>query len=224
VKPAARKPVSKDAQSLGRRHSPRMILAVVALATFAVIFPLLRDRHGAPVAVEAAGSAPSVSQADGGSSGAEAAPAAPQAHESLAKPPPAKDLEVRPLFDRTERLTSGKPMKVRFSARAKSTGSPASSADVAVSVIHPGSPEQRIAAYEVEEGVYEATFTPRGVGQYRVALTSSDGTPIPGTPPVKLGVVGAVGGKDPTVTDITSSTSYDPLTTRSKGTGRGRHR
>jgi len=114
-------------------------------------------------------------------------------------------------------------MKVRFSARAKSTGSPASSADVAVSVIHPGSPEKRIAAYEVEEGVYEATFTPRGVGQYRVALTSG-GAPIPGAPPVKLGVVGAVGTKDPAITDITASTSYDPRTSHTKATGRGRRR
>jgi len=224
MKPARRKPDSKNAQGLGGRHSRWLILVVVALATLAVIYPLLRDRPAAPAATETAVSPMGASEADGGSYRTDAAPAAPQTKESAVKPPAARDLEVRPLFDRAERLTSGKPMKVRFAARARSNGSPASSADVVVSVIHPGSPEQRLAAHEVEEGVYEATFTPRGVGQYRVALTSSDGTPIPGTPPVKLGVVGAVGGKDPTVTDITSSTSYDPLTTRSKGTGRGRHR
>jgi hypothetical protein len=201
-----------------------MILVVVALATAAVIYPLLRDRPAAPVASEAAGSPIGASPADGGSLRAdEAAPAPPQAPASVFKAPAARDLEVRPLFDRTERLTSGKPTKLRFSARAKSTGSPASSADMAVSVIHPGSPDQRIAAYEVEEGVYEATFTPRGPGQYRVALTSG-GAPVAGTPPVKLGVVGAVGASDPRVTDITGSTSYDPRTTRSKATGRGRRR
>jgi len=222
VKPAAPKPVFREAP--GRRRSRRRILVVVGLATFAVIFPLLRDRQGAPATVDAASSPEAPSQADGGSSSnVEAVVAAPQAHASVATPPPAKDLEVRPLFDRTERLTSGKPTKVRFSARAKSTGSLASSADVAVSVIHPGSPEQRIPAYEVEEGVYEATFIPRGAGQYRVALTSG-GAPIPGAPPVNMGVVGAAGSKDPAVTDITPTTSYDPLLTRSKGTGRGRRR
>ena len=130
---------------------------------------------------------------------------------------------MRPLFDRTQRLTSGKPAKVRFSARARSTGSPASSADVAVSVVHPGSPEQRLAAYEVEEGVYEATFTPRGPGQYRVSLTSG-GAPVGSTPPVRLGVVGAVGTSDPKITDITNTTTYDPRTSNTKGTGRGRRR
>ena len=222
MKPTARKPVSKNAQNLGGRRSRRMILVVVALATAAVIYPLLRDRPAAPVAAEAGGSPMDASPADAGSFRADEA-AASQAPASAFKPPAAQDLEVRPLFDRTERLTSGKPVKVRFAARAKSTGSPASSADVAVSVIHPGSPEQRIPAHEVEEGVYEATFTPRGAGQYRVALTSG-GAPIPGTPPVKLGVVGAAGGKDPTVTDITTSTDYDPRTSHTKATGRGRRR
>jgi len=75
----------------------------------------------------------------------------------------------------------------------------------------------------VEEGVYEATFTPRGPGQYRVALTSG-GAPIASAPPVKLGVVGAVGSSNPTVTDITSSSDYDPRTSKTKGTGRGRRR
>jgi len=130
---------------------------------------------------------------------------------------------MRALFDHTQRLTSGKPAKVRFSARTKATGSPASNADVGVSVIHPGAPEQRLPAYEVEEGVYEATFTPRGPGQYRVALTSG-GAPVGSAPPVKLGVVGAVGSSDPTVTDITSSTDYDPRLSTTKGTGRGRRR
>jgi hypothetical protein len=132
-----------------------------------------------------------------------------------------KDLEVRPMFDRRTRLESGKPAKLRFVARA--SGAPASSADVSVSVFHPGQPEHRLPAEEVEEGVYEATFTPHGVGGYRVTLLSG-GMPIPAVPQVLLGVVGAVGAPDPTVTDITDSTGYDPLTTRSKGTGRGRRR
>jgi len=201
----------------GTRRSRRRIIVIVALATVAVIYPLLRDRPATPPDAQPDSQA-GAAQADGGSG---TAPRAPETHGSLARPPGIKDIEVRPLFDRTQRLTSGKPAKVRFSARARSTGSPASSVDVAVSVVHPGSPEQRLAAYEVEEGVYEATFTPRGPGQYRVSLTSG-GAPV--TPPVRLGVVGAVGTSDPTVTDVTNTTSYDPRTSNTKGTGRGRRR
>jgi hypothetical protein len=203
------------------RRSRRMIVLVVALATLAVIYPLLRERPATQPEAQL-DSQVGAAQVDGGFGTVPGAPA-PQTHGSLAKPPAIRDLDVRPLFDRTERLKAGKPAKLRFSARARSTGSPASSADVAISVVHPGSPEQRLAAYEVEEGVYEAVFTPRGPGQYRVALTSG-GAPVGSTPPVKLGVVGAVGSSDPTVTDITNSSSYDPRTSRTKGTGRGRRR
>ena len=215
-RPAPRK-ISAVAPNGSTRRSRRKIIIVVALATVAVIYPLLRDRPATPPDSQAG-----AAQADGGFGTGPRAPS-PETHGSLAKPPGIKDIEVRPLFDRTQRLTSGKPAKVRFSARARSTGSPASSADVAVSVVHPGSPAQRLAAYEVEEGVYEATFTPRGPGQYRVSLTSG-GAPVGSTPPVRLGVVGAVGANDPTVTDITNTTGYDPRTSNSKGTGRGRRR
>jgi hypothetical protein len=199
-----------------------MIILVVGLATVAVIYPLLRERPATQSEAQR-DSQVGAAQADGGFGTASRAPAPPETHGSLAKPPAIHDLEVRPLFDRNERLKAGKATKLRFSARTRSTGSPASSADVAISVVHPGSPEQRLAAYEVEEGVYEATFTPRGPGQYRVALTSG-GAPVGSTPPVKLGVVGAVGSSDPKVTDITNTTGYDPRLSTTKGTGRGRRR
>jgi hypothetical protein len=218
MNPAGLRRTSQVPPHSGARRSRRKILLVVGLATLAVIYPLLRERPAAAPDAQR-DSQPGALQTDGG------APRVParETHGSLAKPPGLHDLEVRPLFDRTQRLTSGKPAKLRFSARAKSTGSPASSAEVAVSVIHPGSPEQRLAAYEVEEGVYQATFTPRGPGQYRIAFTSG-GAPIASTPPVKLGVVGAVGSNDPTSTDITNSTIYDPRTSNTRGTGRGRRR
>ena len=216
----ARKGISTVGLDRGPRRSRRKIFVVVALATLAVVYPLLRDRPGKPTAEGDSGSQAGASQLDG--AGAPRRPAR-ETHGNAATAPPIRDLEVRPLFDRTERLTAGKPAKVRFSARAKATGSPASSADVAVSVIHSGAPDQRLPAYEVEEGVYEATFTPRSPGQYRVALTSN-GAPVGSAPPVKLGVVGAVGSSDPTVTDITSSTEYDPRLSTTKGTGRGRRR
>lgn len=152
---------------------------------------------------------------------APAGPAAFRAREAAATK--ARDLEVRPMFDRTTRLEAGKPAKIRFAARAARSASPASTPDLSVSVFHPGEPEHRLPAHEVEEGVYEATFTPHGVGGYRVTLLSG-GIPISSVPPVRLGVVGAVGAPDPTVTDITDTTGYDPLTTRSKVTGRGRRR
>jgi len=218
----ARKGISAVARSPGPRRSRRKIFVVVALATLAVIYPLLRDHPATPTAEGESRSQAGASQLDGGAGASPRGPAR-ETHGSVGKPPGIKDLEVRPLFDRTERLTAGKPAKVRFSARTKATGSPASNADVGVSVIHPGAPEQRLPAYEVEEGVYEATFTPRGPGQYRVALTSG-GAPVGSAPPVKLGVVGAVGSSDPTVTDITSSTDYDPRMSTTKGTGRGRRR
>jgi hypothetical protein len=219
MKPAAGKGVSAVARRSGARRSRRKIIVVVGLATLAVIYPLLPERSATP--------APDDSHIGGlqkdGPAGATSRAPAPESHGSAVRPPASRDLEVRPLFDRTERLVSGKPAKFRFSARAKATGSPASSAEVGVSVIHPGEPEHRLAAYEVEEGVYEATFTPRSPGQYRVMLTSG-GAPIASAPPVKLGVVGAVGGSDPTITDITNSTDYDPRTSHTKGTGRGRRR
>jgi filamin/ABP280 repeat protein len=222
MKPVAGKGVSTQARNPGPRRSRRKIIVVVGLATLAVLYPLLRERSAAAPPDAQTDSQTDASHSDGGVDAAPRGPT-PEAHGSAVKPPANQDLEVRPLFDRKERLTPGKPTKLRFSARAKSTGSPVSSADMAVSVIHPGSPNQRITAYEVEEGVYEATFTPRGPGQYRVALTSG-GAPIAGPPPVKLGVVGAVGASDPKVTDITASTSYDPRTSRTKATGRGRRR
>jgi hypothetical protein len=222
MKPVARKGVSTQARNPGPRRSRRKIIVVVGLAALAVLYPLLRERPAAAPPDAQTDSQTDASHSDGGVDAAPRGPT-PEMHGSAVKPPANQDLEVRPLFDRTERLTSGKPTKLRFSARAKATGSPASSADVAVSVIHPGRPEQRLAAYEVEEGVYEVTFTPRGPGQYRVALTSG-GAPIASAPPVKLGVVGAVGSSNPTVTDITNSSDYDPRTSRTKGTGRGRRR
>jgi filamin/ABP280 repeat protein len=218
----ARKGISAVARNPRPRRSRRKIFVVVVLATLAVIYPLLRDHPATPTAEGESRSQAGASQLDGGAGASPRAPAG-ETHGNAARPPALRDFEVRPLFDRTERLKAGKPAKVRFSARAKATGAPASSADVAVSVIHPGAPEQRLPAYEVEEGVYEATFTPRSPGQYRVALTSN-GAPVGSTPPVKLGVVGAVGSSDPTVTDITNSTEYDPRLSTTKGTGRGRRR
>jgi hypothetical protein len=102
------------------------------------------------------------------------------------------DFQVRPLWDRTERFKPGKAAKIRFAAQKKSSGSPASVAGVSVAVIHAGQPMTQLPAEEVEPGVYEATFTPSGPGQYRFLLSSA-GAPLPGVSPVLVGVVGAVG-------------------------------
>jgi hypothetical protein len=189
--------------------------ALFVLGASALIVTVLATVGGAPVATSLSEDRPS---------GAAAVPAAPSQPASTGPAaekqaaPAKKDLELRPMFDRKMRLESGKPAKLLFVARA--SGAPASSAEVSVAVFHPGEPEHRLPAHEIEEGVYEATFTPHGVGGYRVTLLSG-GVPISSAPPVKLGVVGAVGAADPTLTDITGSTSYDPRTTR---TGRGRRR
>jgi hypothetical protein len=188
--------------------------ALFVLAASALIVTVLATVGRAPLAMSPSEDRPSLAAVP-------AAPSQPAATGSAAEKqaaPAKKDLELRPMFDRKMRLESGKPAKLRFVARA--SGAPASSAEVSVSVFHPGEPEHRLPAHEVEEGVYEATFTPHGVGGYRVTLLSG-GMPISSAPPVKLGVVGGVGAGDPTVTDITGSTSYDPRTTR---TGRGRRR
>jgi hypothetical protein len=187
------------------------------LGASSLIVTLLATLGRAPVATSSPGDRPSPADVPAAASQPASPGPAAQKQAAAAK----QDLEVRPMFDRRTRLESGKPAKLRFAVRA--SGAPAASADVSVSVFHPGEPEHRLPAYEVEEGVYEATFTPHGVGGYRVTLLSA-GMPISSVPAVKLGVGGAVGAPDPTLTDITGSTSYDPLTTRSKGTGRGRRR
>ncbi|TMB35474.1 MAG: hypothetical protein E6J61_01155 [Deltaproteobacteria bacterium] len=142
-RPAPRK-ISAVAPNGSTRRSRRKIIIVVALATVAVIYPLLRDRPATPPDSQAG-----AAQADGGFGTGPRAPS-PETHGSLA-------------------------------------------------------------------------FTPRGPGQYRVSLTSG-GAPVGSTPPVRLGVVGAVGTSDPKITDITNTTTYDPRTSNTKGTGRGRRR
>jgi hypothetical protein len=189
--------------------------ALFVLGASALIVTVLATVGRAPVATSPSEDRPSVAAAVPAAP-SQRAPTRPAAEKQAA--PAKKDLELRPMFDRKMRLESGKPAKLLFLARA--SGAPASSAEVSVSVFHPGEPEHRLPAHEVEEGVYEATFTPHGVGGYRVTLLSG-GVPISSAPAVKLGVVGAVGAPDPAVTDITGSTSYDPRTTR---TGRGRRR
>jgi len=203
---------SDKAGAFGWRRRTLFVLAASAL-----IVTLLATLGHTPVATSSPEDRPS--PADVPAAASQPASSGPAAEKQAAAAK--KDLEVRPMFDRKTRLVSGKPAKLRFAARA--SGAPASSAEVSVSVSHPGEPEHRLPAHEVEEGVYEATFTPHGVGGYRVTLLSG-GMPIPAVPQVLLGVVGAVGAPDPTLTDITGSTSYDPLTTRSRGTGRGRRR
>jgi len=187
------------------------------LGASALIVTLLATLGHTPVATSSPEEGPSPAEVPPAASQPASSGPAAEKQAAAAK----KDLEVRPMFDRRTRLESGKPAKLRFAART--SGAPASSAEVSVSVFHPGEPEHRLPAHEVEEGVYEATFTPHGVGGYRVTLLSG-GMPISSVPQVLLGVVGAVGAPDPTLTDITGSTGYDPLTTRSKGTGRGRRR
>ncbi|MFL5374275.1 MAG: hypothetical protein ACJ78T_09820 [Myxococcales bacterium] len=188
--------------------------ALFVLGASALIVTVLATVGRAPVATSSPEDRPSPAAMPAAPS--QPASTGPAAEKQAA--PAKKELELRPMFDRKMRLESGKPAKLLFVARA--SGAPASSAEVSISVFHPGEPEHRLPAHEIEEGVYEATFTPHGVGGYRVTLLSG-GVPISSAPPVKLGVVGAVGAADPTVTDITGSTSYDPRTTR---TGRGRRR
>jgi hypothetical protein len=129
------------------------------------------------------------------------------------------DLDVRPLFDRTERFKPGKAAKLRFAARRRATGSPASDADVSVSVIHAGSPVVRLPAYEVDEGVYETTFTPAGPGQYRLIL-SAGGIPLSSAPPVTNGAVGAVSAPEGTPggsgVNVLDSLAFDPVTFRTR--------
>jgi hypothetical protein len=195
----------------------RRILVVLAAAAVATIFLTTRARP------RESQLPPPDPRDDAQAIASPPAPSAPGAAAQAAAASSTPDVDVQPLFDRKTRLEPGKAVKLRFAARAKSSGSPVSSADLSVSVRHRGEPERRLAAFEVEEGVYEATFLPHGPGEYRVALLAG-AVPISSVPPVKLGLVGAVGADDPTPTDITASTNYDPHTTRSRGTGRGRRR
>jgi hypothetical protein len=128
------------------------------------------------------------------------------------------ELEAEPLFDARERLEPGKAARLRFRARHGGSASPASGADLSVSLFHGRDPELRLAASEVGDGVYEVAFTPAGPGQYRLVVNAG-GAPIGSPAPVKLGVVGAVGGGDEVVDD-SQLVDVDPFHSRSKGVGR----
>ena len=72
---------------------------------------------------------------------------------------------------------------------------------------------------EVEDGVFEVPFTPRGPGQFQIVL-SMGGIPIGSG---KVGVAGVAGSPN-TPTDIANELSVDPREARVRTSGRGRRR
>jgi hypothetical protein len=126
---------------------------------------------------------------------------------------------VEPLFDPGMRLPIGETTKLKFAARDRASGLPLSGSTVTASVLQGAGPARPLPIEEVEDGVFEVPFTPRGPGQFRVSL-SVDGVEAGSR---KVGVVGAVGATDGKV-DIGNPLSVDPRDPRARTSGRSRRR
>jgi hypothetical protein len=131
----------------------------------------------------------------------------------------AANIEVQPLFEADMRVKLGETAKLKFAARDRTSRLPESGANVSASVFHGSGPALRLTVDEVDEGVYEVPFTPRGPGRFKVVL-SLGGVPIGSE---KVGVVGAVGATDDRV-DIVNPLSVDPHQFHARTPGRGRLR
>jgi putative ubiquitin-RnfH superfamily antitoxin RatB of RatAB toxin-antitoxin module len=126
---------------------------------------------------------------------------------------------VEPLFEADARLTLNETAKLKFAAHDRASGRPLSGATVTASVTQGKGPALPLSVEEVEDGVFEVPFTPRGPGQFQIAL-NVDGVPSGSR---KVGVVGAVGAADNRV-DIVDPLSVDPRSPRSRTSGRSRRR
>jgi hypothetical protein len=203
---------------VSRLRVPLALLGVFGLACVAAIHLVTQPNDVAGSDVEAAAGSetslppppPAVARERDGERRAEVS--------TSAVLPAAPDVDVLPLFDTTTRFHPGESIKLKFRIRDRRSGSPASKAEVSVSLFHGRDPEVRLAANEVEDGVYEFAFTPEGPGQYRLVV-SSGGVRMGSLAPVKLGVVGTVGATDGEL-DASDLLDVDPRRSRSKGLAR----
>jgi hypothetical protein len=125
---------------------------------------------------------------------------------------------AEPLFEAGERLKLGEEAKLQFAAHDRASGKPVSGVEVTASVSGPGGMKAQLPAEEVEDGVFEVPFTPRGPGRFQIAL-SVDGVVVGSR---SVGVVGAAGGS--TQVDVGDPLSLDPRTRRARTGGRFRAR
>ena len=133
--------------------------------------------------------------------------------------PPLPTIAVEPLFDPSVRVRIDQTADVKFAVRDRASGLPLSGHQVTASLLHNGEPPADLETKEVEDGVFDASFTPHGPGQFTVVL-DIDGVPV-GTR--KIGVVGTVGGA--AQTDLTDAfLSEDPRVPRARTSGRTRIR
>jgi len=125
---------------------------------------------------------------------------------------------AEPLFEAGTRLQLGEEAKLQFAARDRASGKAVSGVSVTASVSGPGGMKEALPAEEVEDGVFEVPFTPRGPGRFQVSL-AVDGTVVGSR---NVGVVGAVGGS--TRVDVGDPLSVDPRSRRARTGGRYRSR
>jgi len=140
----------------------------------------------------------------------------------IVRPAKTEDLppvQVRPLFETDMRVKLNDKAKLQFAARDRASGHAVSGAKVSASVFHGKDPEQHLPVSEVDDGVFEVPFTPRGPGMFNVVL-SMDGVPVGSG---KVGVVGATGASDGK-TDVIDPLSVDPTQYRARTPGRARRR
>jgi hypothetical protein len=106
-----------------------------------------------------------------------------------------KQASLSPLFDTTTRFKPKKTFRLRFRVQSAS-GAPVPKDDVMFTLQHGidlKEPAIPLHARLVKSGVFEIPFSPEGPGQYRV-FAAVRGTQAGSIAPVRLGVVGAVGG------------------------------
>jgi hypothetical protein len=126
---------------------------------------------------------------------------------------------VQPLFEAGTRVKINETAKLQFAVHDRATGRPESDANLSATVFHGNDPQLRLPVEEVDQGVYEVPFIPRGPGQFNVVL-SKDGVPIGSQ---RVGVVGVAGAPNSKV-DIIDPLSVDPRQYRARTAGRGRRR
>ena len=142
----------------------------------------------------------------------------------IIRPAPIHDVQspmiVQPLFESNAGVKLGEATNLRFAVRDRASGHAApGGVNMSASVKDGSGPALPLPVEEVEDGIFQVPFTPRGPGQFQVVL-SMDGTPIGSG---KVGVVGVTGSTS-TETDITNSLSVDPRELGARNAGRGRRR
>jgi YtkA-like len=135
------------------------------------------------------------------------------------KAPELPETIAEPLFEAGERLKLGEEAKLQFAAHDRASGKPISGATVTASITGPGGAKATLPAEEVEDGVFEVPFTPRGPGRFQIAL-NVDGVQVGSR---NVGVVGAVGSHSQEV-DVGEPLSVDPRSRRARTGGGFRRR